>query len=256
MSSQVDLFSLPKEDQSNLVIGFATEFYTLWSFTEEVQYVTDAYGNHHAVGKKTKFYYIKNISTELDKVKKLYPSLRIDDDLRGQVKYFERFSASDFPAEYFWKGKYRGYKVDEIIEQDFNYCLWYCENINDDISEQIKNSEKYISHIAENKKQHDDAIKSAGRLNAGDEIELEFISNGFNLDETTGLCWAKARHGELDVYVQVPCKPVGGMYPYLMPIINGKAQRTKNKTIKVTVTVADEPVIKYKNQVTQSIEVA
>lgn len=50
-------------------IGFATEFYTLWSVTTEAVYFTDSLDNHHRQNDKINYQYIKNISTkQLEKV--------------------------------------------------------------------------------------------------------------------------------------------------------------------------------------------
>ena len=60
-------------------IGFATEYYTLWDVTNENQYFTDTYGNHHLQSIRTNFCYIKNISKDLSIVEAKYPGVSIDE---------------------------------------------------------------------------------------------------------------------------------------------------------------------------------
>lgn len=232
------------------IIGFATKFYTIWNYEELPQYRTDGYGNHHQTGVEHKYYYIKNISTDLNKVKELYPDVEIDTELRG-TRSFTRIEKLDLPENYFWGGKYAGKLIDEIMESDFQYCLWSAENYN---MPYIKKHPKYTAHFEaiEEKKRLD--IENATTVKKGDVVELEFLGNGFNgwfsdggkIDYTNSSddfpaekfdrCWGVAKYGNVTLDVMFSgVRYVGGMYPYLMPIINGKAQRTKGKKITVKV---------------------
>ena len=82
------------------IIGFATQFYTLWNYEAVPQYKTDSYGNHHQKGIEHKYYYCKNVSTDLDKVKALFPNVEIDTELRG-TSSFTRNEKLDLPENYF-----------------------------------------------------------------------------------------------------------------------------------------------------------
>ena len=104
------------------VIGFATQFYTLWNYEAVPQYKTDSYGNHHQTGVEHKYYYVKNVSTDLEKVKSLFPNVEIDAELRG-TSSFTRNEKLDLPNNYFWAGKYAGKLIDDVMEFDFKYCL-------------------------------------------------------------------------------------------------------------------------------------
>lgn len=237
------------------IIGFATVFYTLWDYEAVPQYKTDSYGNHHQTGIEHKYYYCKNISTDLDKVKALFPDVEIDMELRG-TSSFTRNEKIDLPDNYFWGGKYAGKLIDEIMEIDFNYCLWSSENYGGLTSKYIKNHPKYIAHFEAIEKAKQDEINSKQLLKVGDIVELEFTRNGYNADEEYTECWTDANYN--DVEVAVNCngvKPVGGMYPYLMPVINGKAQKTKGKKLTVTVIEVLETNI-YAGVVKQFIKVA
>ncbi len=214
------------------IIGFATQFYTLWNYEAVPQYKVDSYGKHHQIGVEHKYSYIKNISFNLNKVKALFPNVEIDTELRG-TSSFTRNEKLDLPNNYFWAGKYAGKLIDEVLDSDFNYCLWSAENYN---MPYITNHPKYIAHFEaiEQKKRLD--IENAQTVKVGDVVELEFVRNGYNADSEYKECWTEARLGETEL--KVLCngvKAVSGMYPYLMPMINGKFQKTKGKNITVKV---------------------
>jgi hypothetical protein len=234
------------------IIGFATQFYTLWNYEAVPQFRTDSYGNHHQTGIDHKYYYIKNVSTDLGKVKVLYPDVEIDNELRG-TSSFTRNEKLNLPDNYFWGGKYAGKLIDEIIESDFQYCLWSAENYN---IPYITNHPKYIAHFAAIEKQKQIEIDNAQTVKIGDVVELDFVSNGYNADENYTECWAEARLG--DTIIRAKCsgvKPVNGMYPYLMPKINDKTQRTKGKKLTVTVTEVFN-TDNYNGEIEQQIKIA
>jgi hypothetical protein len=234
------------------IIGFATQFYTLWNYEAVPQYKTDSYGNHHQTGVEHKYYYCKNISTDLAKVKSLYPNVEIDNELRG-TSSFTRNEKLDLPNNYFWAGKYAGKLIDEVMEFDFKYCLWSAENYN---MPYIINHPKYILHIQAIEKQKQLEIDQAQTVKAGDVVELEFVRNGYNSDDNYTECWTEAKLG--DTILNVLCsgvKPVSGMYPYLMPFVNGKAQKTKGKKIEVRVLEVFN-TFNYGGQIEQQIKIA
>jgi len=232
------------------IIGFATQFYTLWNYEAVPQHKTDSYGNHHQTGVDHKYYYIKNVSTDLDKVKALFPHVEIDTELRG-TSSFTRNEKLDLPENYFWAGKYAGKLIDEIMESDFQYCLWSSENYN---MPYIKNHPKYIAYFQAQKEKSD--IENAQTVKVGDVVELEFVRNGYNADDNYTECWTEARLGETEIAVCCGgVRLVEGMYPYLMPMINGKTQKTKGKKIEVKVTEVFNTGI-YGGIVKQQIKVA
>jgi len=219
------------------IIGFAEKFYTLWSHEREIRYVTDSYGNNHPSHILDKYHYIKNISIDINKVKEMYPGVEIDECLRGQVRSFERMIKIDPPNNIFWFGKYRGRLVDEIMVSDFGYCKWAVGN-GGNIAEYIETHPQYVAYLEKLENEKQAIIDNTGILKVGDTIQLDFTSNGYNPSATYDSCHASSTYGDINVYVECNgVKEVNGMYPYLMPVINGKAQRTKNK--KVTVTVLE-----------------
>lgn len=239
-----------------MLIGFATKFYTLWNYQEEPQYIMDAYGKYHLTGVIQKYFFIKNISFDIDKVMELYPGVTIDESLRGKYKSFESIKKVSKPFGYFWVGKYNGKLISEVIKNDLKYCIWASENLDIETCKAINETPEFISYLEEKKKKSEERIIDANLLEPNQEVELEFITNGkscitsdynslFNgywddeikSGQFNGYeLYAIAKHGEKEIIVDLDeCKYISGMYPYLMPIINGKAQKTKGKVVKVKV---------------------
>jgi hypothetical protein len=243
----------------NLVIGFATQFYTLWSYRTDGVYVTDAYGNHHKTGSVTHYTYHKNVSKSIDKVRELYPNVSIDDGLRGKTRDFSIEGKQDRPSGYFWFGKYYGRLITEIASTDFGYCQWAIENTYDnELVKSIKATPEWEAHEAKLKQEEEEALVEISHIKEGQTIELTFKSNGF------GAWWSN--NGEIDYgygeeedtyihgydrvmtdaqidgwdgivrVIHKGLKHVNGRFPYTMPMINGKCFRSKNKTVEVTIS--------------------
>lgn len=218
------------------IIGFATQFYTLWNYSQEKTFTTDSYGNHHCTGVKHIYEYVKNISKSIEKVNSLYPNVIIDDSLRGKTHSFDRFEKRALPENIFWGGKYAGKLVDEILVSDFQYCLWSAENYGGKTSQYIKNHPTYLAYVEAQDKDRLQKINDAQLVKVGDVVELEFTRNGYNLTDDSKGCTTDAVLGDTKIICFCSgAKVVGGLYPYLMPEINGKVQKTKGKKIVVTV---------------------
>lgn len=96
------------------IIGFATEFYTLWSYEKENVYAGNVVMNGvgpQIIGINHRYYYIKNISKDLEKAKALYPGVEIDEELRGVTRSFERFEKAEYPANCFSFGMLAGKEI-------------------------------------------------------------------------------------------------------------------------------------------------
>jgi len=109
---------------SGLIIGFSGTYYCLWSWRNETFYSMTGSGSYAATGGTTKYGYIKRISTDLNKVKELYPNLTIDMDLHGQK--WERSGSEAkrevLPNDVFPYG-FRGVG-DKIMESNEVKFLW------------------------------------------------------------------------------------------------------------------------------------
>lgn len=235
-----------------LTIGFATEFYTLWDVSSEHVYFTDAYGNHHLTGTKYNYFYQKNISKDLSKVKELYPSLGIDEGLRGKIRsWSETKPAEDTTPEILKFGKHIGRNVAEVAELDFNYTLYLLNNCR---SEKTKDAIAALPKVAEyfSAKQAEKEARVNGYALVQDgRQELTFCGNPNRLVREIAFVdcaqlkdyrdcnYAAAQITENHVlYVIFPqVQYVSGIYPYNMAVIDGKAKRIKNKTISIEIVV-------------------
>lgn len=229
------------------IIGFATKFYTLWEYSVEQQYTTDAYGTHHCTGQKHIYTYIQNISKSLDVVKAKYPFLEIDGNLRGQTRSFARFEKLDLPAEYFSYGKHQGKLVAEVAKSDFQYIIWFSENRTGATSKYIAELDDVKQYYAR-KEQEEKEHNGEPILLTNGKQDVTIITNGF---QSNGQHYIKSeiknnQEFTTEIYIILDeVKEVNGLYPYLMPIIAGKAMRTKNKTLSLNLEIIETIVSKY-----------
>ena len=217
------------------IIGFTNVYYTLWSYDAAPQYRADAYGNNHQCGVNHIYTYIKNVSTDLEKAMSLHPGIEVDQELRGKESSFIKRETNDLPNNIFWGGKYEGRLISEILVSDFKYCLWSMENYSK-TREYIQSHPLYLEYVSEIRAKEALLLSSANLIEVGKSVEIQGLTNGYNADDNYTECTLSARYGDIDIYVICGgVKPVFGMYPYLMPVIGGKAQKTKNKAITVNV---------------------
>jgi hypothetical protein len=226
------------------MIGFANKYFTLWQVTKDPQYVQDAYGNYHQSHSRTSYEYVKNISMTREKVDELYPDLKFDECLRGVTSSFWNETKPAGPVEYFWFGKYYGQLIEDVLKTDIGYCKWAVENAyRDDTREYIKNHPIYVEHLRIAAEELENRLNSIMVPKPGDVVDIQFTRNGYNyssddIDDTS--CWVDGLIGDIECAVRFPeAKVVQGMYPYIMPVINGKYRRVKGKTFSVTVEKAE-----------------
>jgi uncharacterized protein (DUF3820 family) len=224
-------------------IGFANKFYALWSIDKQPRYTTDANGKHWLTGYDTHYAYHKNISFELEKAKSLYPNLEVCEDLRGITQsWIKSDTQEDLCPQIMKFGKYYGKDINDLLEQDFEYLLWICENKGYSSNGQyIKNLPKIQQHLKAVEDSYNKVINDKNNafkkvLDAG---YYEFIAErNLRVDS----CWDVA-------YINVPIinsdlritfKFQSGTFAsnsyngitYGLPIINGKAKRMKGKFVK------------------------
>lgn len=120
--------------KSGLIIGFSGTYYCLWSYSNETNYSMSGNGNYVATSGYTKYYYIKRISTDLEKVKQLYPNVPIDMDVHGTKWVYDKKEKVKYPADVFPQG-FRGVgsKIMECNEAKFLWTLYLTNNLNQDM---------------------------------------------------------------------------------------------------------------------------
>jgi hypothetical protein len=114
---------LKMKQDSGLIIGFSGTYYCLWSWWYESNYAMTGSGNYVATDSYTKYAYIKRISTDVNKVKELYPNIPIDMNLHGQSWDSEKKGKKEpLPYDVFPYG-FKGERT-KIMECDEAKLLW------------------------------------------------------------------------------------------------------------------------------------
>lgn len=247
------------------VIGFATEYYTLWDVIIEPIYRTDAYGKHWHVSDKYTYNYIKNVSKDIEKVERQYSEVPIDEELRGKTQSWSSEKRLPNPAPHILDfGKYNGQSIYEIVKTDIPYCLWLLENAHSfelrHIIEELPELIEYKRKLAEEREAY---LSTIPRIKESGIVELTFTSNVneshvFDQDDNEigifEVINATLGKGS-DIRLIVPgFKWMSGSYAYpdwKMLEINGKGKRVKNKTFKVNVEListhdtAGDTIVQY-----------
>lgn len=128
------------------LIGFATQYYTYWHYTECPIYSNTKDGKSHLIGIRQNYTYIKNLSKDLETAKNKYIKntknqnpdwdMVIDNSLRGETRSFYREKRTEnIPKEYFNVGKYYGELISEC--KDISYLEWAYKNILSDEQREI-----------------------------------------------------------------------------------------------------------------------
>lgn len=225
-------------------IGFANKFFTLWSIDTEPVYTTDANGKHWLTGHNTRYTYHKNISFDIEKAKALYPTLEVWDDLRGKTSSWTKKmdDKEDLCPQIMKFGKYYGHSIDELLISDFQYVIWICEN------KGYSSNGKYamnLSKVQEHFKAIEDATNKliADRNNAFEAILnagfYEFVAEK-NLQIRDGFATIYVAIGDLFITFKFEQGTFSyneyNGFPYGLPIVKGKANRMKGKTIRLEFT--------------------
>lgn len=230
------------------LIGFATEFYTLWDVEITPRYTTDAYGKHWHVGNDNAYHYIKNISNDLDKVKALFPQTPIDEGLRGKTRSFSAYSQLPNPCPHILGfGKYRGQDVNELVKTDLPYCLWLLENANDSALRQVVASLPQVLEMkAKQESEVDSFLATIPTIKESGLVELTVTSNAI-AGEDGDFVRATLGEGSEIILMVDEVKLFGGNYrypDYYLPVIGGKAKRLKDKTVKVNLALLETTQIR------------
>lgn len=223
-------------------IGFSNKYFTLWSIDTEPVYTTDSYGKHWLTGHNTRYTYHKNISFDLEKAKALHPTLEVHEDLRGRTDSWVTSNKEDLCPHIMKFGKYYSRNINELVEEDFQYIIWICDN------KGYSSNGKYamaLPKVQEYYKSIEDAANKAiiNRNNAFEALlktgSFEFIPER-NLKISDGFAYIYVNNGDLCVTFKFE----EGTYSYNeyqgfaygLPLVKGKAKRMKGKTVKFEFT--------------------
>jgi hypothetical protein len=238
------------------IIGFAEEFYTLWDHNVEPKYYLDAYGKHWHTGNVDHYYYIQNISKDLETAKAKYPGVPIDDGLRG--KHNSWSSLNEFqedPCPHILKfGKYAGHDINKLQYSDLNYCLWLEQNANNwKLRGLVAELPEVKAHRdAQDARRKADLAKIPVFVNGLNSVPVvgnpkrlgEFVSPeraeelGVNFDGFALVAQLDPGHCAYILIDEVLKFEGNWSYPsYYLPVINGKARRIKNKTVQMELEI-------------------
>ena len=214
------------------VIGFVNKFYTLWDVTStvvELKYSKDTLVTNT---------YIKNISTDIDKVKELYPGVEIDESLRGHSCTFEYIKErKEINTDKFNFGKYEGQLISEC--NDESYLIWFFDNCDVERKKNVEERLVKLGFIVKNdtiftQEEIEKQEQIERMLSNKEELEVTFDRNLSVEFDSSNKCYGVYRNedGILFKFNDVKLNYYNG-FEYCLPLVNDKAKRIKNKTVKI-----------------------
>lgn len=231
--------NLKTEIMSYQAIGFANKYFTLWSIDTRPVYTTDSNGKHWLTGHNTYYTYHKNISFDLEKAKSLYPTLEVQEDLKGKTNSWVTENKEDLCPQIMKFGKYYGRDINELAEQDFEYIIWICENkgytSNGKYARQLPKIHAHFKSIEEatNKVIIDRNNAFEDVLNTG---SYEFVAER-NLKINEDFAYIYINDGDLCITFKFEQGTFSYNeyqgFSYGLPLVKGKVKRIKGKTIKL-----------------------
>lgn len=221
------------------VIGFANQYYTLWDCYTEV-----TNGRNGIRYIKEHNQYIKNISKDWNKVQKKYPGLQLDESLKGQTRSWTRNNVI-YPEDVFRFGRYVGEKFTDV--HDYDYMAWY-------FTQTVGEAQEALKPILEANGYHvftygDGSYGIMTQESWNEQLELER-----NREEARKILNEAFEDGSLVIFMDSNPNESGAWYdkhsgvtfyfdevrelsyqgfPYYLPVLNGKAKRVKNKSIRI-----------------------
>ncbi|MDH6308114.1 hypothetical protein M2451_002633 [Dysgonomonas sp. PFB1-18] len=225
-----------------LVIGFASKYYTLWNVVITPQYTTDAYGEHWHTGNHYQYSYMKNISSDIVKVKELYPSVTIDDGLRGiTTREWGKTVKINMPPNYLTFGKYTGRTVEDIASVDLQYLIWALDNmyIEPAQKEAICSTKEYKEYQAQIQMEINNKLARISPLKSGKHI-LTILSN-----PCEGKAFVNITDGHnIELRFRQTKEYFYNGFPYELPVMAGKAKRVKCKAIEYNLQIINTEINK------------
>ena len=237
-------------------IGFANKFYTLWDVKSEPLFTTVKTANGDQSYRSGTHYictYIKNVSTDVEKVAKLYPNAPIDETLRGRSNSFEwaeGYQRVEYANDVFSCGYNKGNSIADCT--DFRCLDWAWSNEYE--QDRKANIEKALNNIGacvydgrvyQSKELMQAEIDRIAKTNSNIKRiadAYESMKNGGvvtvemnrNLS-ASGVAWID------DIYYKFNDYVVGyyNGYEYGLPAIDGKGKRVKGKSLELTVRTGE-----------------
>ena len=222
---------------SHQAIGFANKFYTLWTIDTRPRYFTDHNGKHHLSGQDIIYTYHKNISFDIDKAKRLYPTLSVDESLRGKNSSWVYSNPKEDLCPNIMKfGKYFGHDILELVKTDFQYCMYIVTQGN------YSSNKLYMLELPEIKAELErlENIEKT-RIENRDRILDNIVQNGITFVSEKNLkIYDSISYLEQEVegvhitfvFTKFSRQEYNG-YSYGLPIIDGNAKRIKNKSLTI-----------------------
>ena len=214
---------------SSFIIGFATQFYTLWSVIDEPY--CNQYGEQ--IGVTHRYTYIKKIASTLERTRALFPDTPIDMNLCGHGSFnrFESFRPQ-YANDEFKFGKYAGKKVADCSDTSYLAYMWH--QFDDDVRRiatptMIAAGFHVIGDNLYNECEYARIMEHANFENiakSGAAFDILFEKS---LDEY-GAYW----HKGINIYFADYRTDSYNGWTYALPVINGRAKRIKNKMVHVS----------------------
>jgi hypothetical protein len=236
--------------ETKYCIGFATQFYTLWSITQEYHYSQTGSGQYIATGYTTRYGYMGKLSKDQDKaVQKVkdrgFEKFGIDLTLRGTSSWSQRSEAyCKIPARdcsVFIYGKYEDQFILEC--SDHKYLEWYYEQTGNIYAKKVLlstgNWVEYGEYFV--RKETYQRMVSRERIQEnmvdGAWIEVEVSRN---LDGQGCMEYRVDGVYVCTLQFQAYERYEYNGYGYCLPYIGGKTKRIKGKTLMVQIENLDQ----------------
>lgn len=243
------------------IIGKASKYYTLWSVLPSIIVDGDGLPLYY------QYAYIKNISMSRERACELYPKLDIDESIHG-TRSFVKWSSNakksneDGPkADEFHYGRYAGQKISDVINEEMtsnvSYVKWYYDTLSSSDEHKALVQAALISTGMWCL--YNDMLITAEDMTEIREAELKDLElmQKINSNEPIVIVADKTMHYDdmIDVdesedpyvclfsvngrcsKINVAFKTYKEMYYcgyYLLPTMNNKAVRYKNKPLLIT----------------------
>lgn len=233
---------------TNYVIGFAEQFWTLWTAEKEPVYLIGKDGNNYLTGHNTKYSYVKNISKDQGIAKVAYPEAEIDPELRGvTTRTHVALAKEDLCPQIMKFGVHYAESIDVLVKSDLDYILWLIKDRpNTPNAQYAKKHKVVLDHFRaierrERRRKRTlaeqlDELTSKGYVTFESQKNLSLWHTGVS-NNNYGFMGIKT---EGDLIYNLIFKPKDvqvysyqGIH-YALPLVNGKPKRMKGKKVKVT----------------------